>query len=569
MSVIKRFFFYAVSLISLGMFAGGIGNILRIVTDLLVKTSTTQIGQESFSAQSFSLGLALIIIGGGLWFFFWRYIQKNVKGNTEETGSAIRAWYLNVVLLISLSIAITAATELISWLVGNRQRIDFSAQMLANIIVAAVIWYYHHSLQENEGQPSPAARTLRRWYIYIFSAWGLIFTAVGLVQLINHAILWLPVWGTSVQSGPFFGQSFGFFVGFILVGAFVWWLHWFKLAKGDISSTLRQVYLYLLTILGSVIAGLTGLIFTLYSLLVYVFGGVPDASGTYFQFFGWTVPLMLVAAGIWTFHRQVAQDESAQMPELKSSARRVYSYLMSLVGLGGLVAGLVVLIGLLLRLLASTLSSSSSVSTGNGYWQSFLSLTLSLLIVGAPMWFYYWNKIIKMVEKSGVDERRAMTRRVYLYFILAATIVASATGLSNVIYQVLNGIFQGKFGIDVFRQSIWGLQSLLVALPFLFYHLKILRTDQKLGAEVIATKKKAITILAAENTVDLLIPKIEQRLGIKPRLWHYPAQPGETTPVLSDTEVEKAINDIEAASGNKLMLVFTAKGLQIFSYEDK
>ncbi len=569
MSVIKRFFFHAVSLVSLGMFAGGVGTILRLIFDLVVNTSTTQIGRQSFTAQSFSLGLALTIIGGALWFFFWRYVQKNVKGSPEETGSAIRAWYLNLVLLISLSTAITAATELISWLVGGAHIVDFPTQMLANILVAGAVWYYHHRIQESEGQPSPVSKTLRRWYVYIFSTWGLVFVAVGLVQLIYHAVRWLPIWGTSVRSDIFTGSTFGFDVGFIVVGGFIWWLHWFKLAKSDILSTLRQVYLYLVTILGSVIAGLTALTFTLHSLFVYFFGGVTNTSGSYFQFFGWTVPLMLVAAGIWFYHRQVAQDESAQIPEFRSSARRVYSYLMSLVGLGSLVAGLIVLIGLLLRLLTGALSSTAVSGTGTGFWRSYLSLALSLLIVSVPMWFYYWNKVIKMVESGGVPERRAITRRVYLYLILAVAIIAAAAGLSNVIYQILNGIFQNKFGVAVFREAIWGLQALIVALPFLFYHLKILRGDQKLGAEATVAKKKVITLLAGEETAKLLLPKIEERFGVKPRLMRYQAQAGEIVPAFTEADTEKVLGEIENTATDKVMLVFTAQGLQVFPYEDK
>ncbi len=46
-----------------------------------------------------SLGLAMLIIGAPLWFFFWKNVQRNVSGNTIEIGSALRKFYLNLILV--------------------------------------------------------------------------------------------------------------------------------------------------------------------------------------------------------------------------------------------------------------------------------------------------------------------------------------------------------------------------------------------------------------------------------------------------------------------------------------
>jgi len=567
MSVIKRFFFYAVSLISLGMLSGGAALIITLLVDIFTDRGATSVGRGQFNAETFSMGLALAVIGGVLWAFFWRYIQKHTANDIEEQGSAIRAWYLNLVLFFALSTFISAAVEFLAGLVNGFNEYDYIADWVGRLIIAAAVWYYHHRVQAKEGQPSSAAKTLRRWYLYIFSVWGLAYLSIGLVQLIYRAVVWLPIWGDTTRVVS--GIELGFAAGFGITGAFVWWLHWFRLAKGDIQSTLRQVYLYLFAILGSVIAGLTALVTTIYQLLRYALGGAPGATPVYFQFLGWTIPLLLVAATIWLYHRQVARDEAALMPSVRSSARRVYSYLMSLAGLGGLVAGIIVLIGLLLRLLIAALSTSAVAGTGGGFWQSFLSLAIALLAVGAPMWYYYWGRVNKMVAAGGIEERRALTRRFYLYFLLAAGVVAAATGLSAIIYQLLSSILQGNFGVTFLRESIWGWQCLLVALPFLFYHWSVLRADQKLGAEVTVTQKKAVTLLTTPENTALLYEKIEAKFGHKPRLLRYQPASGETIPLLTDAEVEKIIAGIETAAGGRLLLVVNGKGWQVFPYEER
>jgi len=123
--------------------------------------------------------------------------------------------------------------------------------------------------------------------------------------------------------------------------------------------------------------------------------------------------------------------------------------------------------------------------------------------------------------------------------------------------------------VTALRESIWGWQCLLVSLPFLFYHWSVLRTDQKMGAEATVIQKKAVTLLATPENTALLYSKIEAKFGHKPCLLRYQPAPGETVPLLADADIEKLLIEIEAASGDKLLLVVNGKGWQIFPYEER
>jgi hypothetical protein len=384
--------------------------------------------------------------------------------------------------------------------------------------------------------------------------------------LVNTAVRYLPIWGEAIVYGDFWSSSVRGNLSWILLGGCAWTFHWFRMARGDSDSTLRQVYLYLLAILGGAIAGLVALTTSLFQVFRFVLGSVSTPSETYFQFLGWTIPTILVAAAVWAYHQRVVQEEAAQLHERRLSARRIYLYLMSFLGLGTLVAGLIILLGILLELLINAVSTGP-VAVTPGWWRDQLGLCLALLVVATPIWFYYWNRVIQTASAGGMAEWGARSRRIFLYVVLGVAVITLAADLVNIVYQLLNGMLQGAFGLDVLRQSKWSLQTLVVALPMLLYHWRILRQDQRLGAEA-APLRKRVTMLAGEPAAEL-ISRIEQKLGFQVHRLRYLSQAPEATPVLSDEEIDGLVSDIQAAPTTKVMLVVAGGAVMVLPYQEK
>jgi hypothetical protein len=458
-----------------------------------------------------------------------------------------------------------AAVGFLKWLMAGALLDHFPSGDLGRLIVTGVIWYYHWRLTEKEGQPSPAARTLRRWYVYLLSGWGLVSLSVNLVGLVNTAVLRLPVWGEAIVSGSFWSSSAQGNISWILLGGAVWGFHWFRMARGDADSTLRQVYLYLLTISGGAIAGLVALTTSLSGVFRFALGSLSTPVNTYFQFLGWAVSTMLVAAAIWVYHQRVTHEEAAQVQK-RLSARRVHSYLMSFLGLGTLIAGLIILLGILLELPIHTAGVAPTVVTA-GWWRDQLSICLALVVVATPIWLYYWNRVLQMAAAGGVAERRARSRRIFLYIVLGAAVVALAASLINIIYQLLNGVLQGTFGVEVLRHSKWSLQILIVAVPVLMYHWRIIRQDQRLGAEVAAVRK-TVTVLVSDRAAEL-VPRVEEKLGYKVHTLRYLGQMPEDFPVLSEEEVNRLVSDIQATPSTKVMLIAAGGRIMVLPYREK
>lgn len=561
MSTAKRVFFYTVSFVTLGMFAGGVGTLLSLSFNLITGEDTW----ERFTRDQLSMGLALLIIGGVLWFLFWRATQRQVSGNPAETGAPIRKLYLNVILLVTALVGLSGAAGFLSWLMAGVPLEQLPSGGLAMLMVGGGIWYYHRRVEEREGQPSADAKMLRRWYVYVLASFSLVVLANNLIHLLNAAVFHLPVWGGDIAVGSFWNSSVQGNIAWILLGGGAWVYYWFYAARGDTDSTLRWVYLYLVAILGGAIAGLTALISFLFKIFMFAFSGAGTAGGDYFLFLGWTIPTMLVATAIWTYHRKAVQEETAQLREQQLSARRVFVYLMSFIGGGTLIAGLITLLGILLDLIINATSTTITITAG--WWHNQLSLCLALLIVATPIWLYYWKKVLEMVSEGGVVERGATSRRIYLYVVLGVAIITLATDLVIIVYQLLNGLLEGTLGAASLSNMKWCLQTLLIPLPVLLYHWRILREDQRLGAERVLPRKR-VTMLAGEQ-IEELVSKIEERLGSRIRLLRQLSEPTETAPTLSDEELDKLVNEIGDAPGDKVMLVVVGGKIMVLPYEGR
>ncbi len=564
MSGVRRVYYYLVTLITLGILAGGAGVLLSLLFDITISNSTAAIGQANFHQQQFSLGLAMLVIGGPLWFFFWKNVQKYVVGSNIEIGSTLRKFFLNFILVVTSLTAVYSAQTFFKWLLTGIPQSPSSSSSLATLIVALAVWYFHWRVSEREGQPSPSSRTLRRWYMYLDSGWGMVLLTIGLVQLIDLAVKFLPVWGNVLVMGSFWAGAFQDSLILVVLGSLLWAFHWFRMAKRDFDSTLRQVYIYLLAIVGSSIAGLTALTIGLYRILVWLMGTAGTSSISYFQFIGWLIPLLFVTAALWTYHQTVAREESAQVLERLLSSKRVHLYIMSFIGLGTLTSGLIILFGTILDLIINSLNPAIAVQSG--WWQKQLSLALSLLIVGSPLWWYYWNQIIHLSSGGGVVEGRAKSRRIYLYVIIGASIIALAAVLVNILYQLLSGLLAGSFGLSVLEKSKWSIQALLVAVPLLLYHWQIARDDQHRGAEAAAEHKNVTALI--DNSARTLLGSLEDQLGLKIRVMEFEGIP-EDTPTLSAEDVVALVNQIKNSPSQYVMLIVHGGKLMVLPYQPK
>jgi hypothetical protein len=304
---------------------------------------------------------------------------------------------------------------------------------------------------------------------------------------------------------------------------------------------------------------------TIYLTLKWAFGGVTVPAGEHFSFLAWSIITAIVGAAIWGYHQRLVQEEQSQTGEKRLSARRVHLYLMSFIGLGTLVVGLIMLFGVLFRLADNAVTPP--LAGNSSWWKGQLSLCLALLVVGTPLWLYYWSKVLQMVDARGAEERRARARRIFLYIVVGASIGTLIADLVNIIYQVLNGILQGNFGGHVLHDSVWSLQSLFVAAPLLWYHWQTIRNDQGRGAEAVA-QRKIVTLLATDPRGQLAT-RLAARLGYRVKSIYPAAEQAREQPEVPDEEIERAVTEIESASARSVMLIVSGGRIAAYPYRER
>ena len=226
---------------------------------------------------------------------------------------------------------------------------------------------------------------------------------------------------------------------------------------------------------------------------------------------------------------------------------------------------MVFLFGILIDLI--TYATGTALTVTSGWWQNQLALCLALLLVGTPIWLYYWNGILKRVQAGGIEEWRALSRRIFLYLIVGASIITLAADLVNIIYQLLIGTLQGNFGINVLRSSKWSLQTLIVAAPLLWYHWQILRVDQRHGAELAVTRHN-VTFLTDDRSGELS-SRLENRLGHKIKVLYQVGQMGEPLSALPDEEIDRLASEIQSSPSNKVILLVLGGKVITLPYQEK
>jgi hypothetical protein len=557
MSSIRRVFYYIVSIVTLSVMSAGAGTLLYLVLNPAITGDMSKL-PPNFVGHQLSLGLAELIIGAPLWFLFWRSIQRQVHDNATEIGAAARHIYLNLIFLVTAITSLFMASDLLKWLIGGAHRSENAAGSLATLIVLACLWLYHWRTTDKDGRPSPVSRTLRRWYIYVVSAWGLIWLIVGAVQLIYASASYISGGSSVLIRGSFWTDNARTFATWILLGGLWWGHHWFRLSKGDIDSTLRQVYIYLLTIVGGSVAGLVALVITIQRLLILALQTDGFSNPDYFQFLGWTVPLMVIAIGIVAYHQNVSQEEAGQVQERRLSSRRVHLYILSFLGLASLVAGLLILLGLVLNL---PLSQSAA-----GWWRSQLAQGIALVIVAVPLFSYYWSRVAILAFKGGLVEWKARSRRIYFYLIIVASILGLVGGMVYLIYQILNAALTSGINMEVYRATIRGFQAVVVSTPFFIYHWRQVRAEQKKGAEA-GVGPKTVSLLGDSHSQQL-VQLLEEKLGHKVHFLQSAGTESESK-MWSQEEVSQVLQDIAASPLSRIMIVVSEGKIMVLSYQEK
>ncbi len=543
----RRIFLYGLAFVALLTGASGLA---LLTAALLTAVSGDVIAGEGASALAF--GIAAGGVGFAVWALLWRTAQRSVERHPVEAGALGRKVYAYLVLGAAAITVAFSLTLFISDLLDNRGP---SLGDLAVPLVWAGVWAFHWRIESAEGQPTPAAATARRIYLYTLSTYGLILLAAGAAML-GGALLDAG-YQTAFDGG---GGSDNLPEGwsFAIVGAALWGTHWLWFARGD-ASAIRQAVLYVVGVFGGTAAA-TGALSTL--LVTFISWQLDSTEGRvrleHFDPVPETFAVLLVTVAVAAYHRQTALTETGG-----ASAQRAYRYLSAVIGLGTLWVALTLLIAVAVGL---AVPSAQGSFAGERWWGLPLSIGITLLIVGAGLWGWHWPRLLQ-AGRADADERTSLSRRAYLFTVFGVSVGAGLISLITLIYGVLEAALNDELSTAVLDGGKWALGVVLTAAAVSVYHWLILREDAAAAPEQAkeeplaqATLSKGVTALVSTEGA-AAVEALERALGatIERRI----RADAASAPSLSDDEAAALAERIRNAPGSEVVLVVDDEGVRV------
>ncbi len=557
----RRFYFYSISFIALMLLVSGVMMVLMSLLDELfgepvIRRATTRL----------ATGLALTIVGLPLWGLHWRFVQRNVSSQPSERWSILRNLYLYVATGVALGFLAYNGYRVIEWAL---QVGDFPALSWAAVLVWGPVWVCHWWIASGETQENTReTRGIRRLYLYLASALGIAMLASG----VGFMVYYFLHEGYSAAFDPsviglgrerLAGEAARTALSMAVVGGVIWWAHWFRFASADRGSVLRWLYLYVATIGGGTVAALVGLGIALHVLLSWALGASTDPAATHFRVVTEGLAISAVGVAMWTYFKLRMTDEASDHESAHVS--RSYDLLIAAIGLLIVASASVAILDTFLRLISE---SSPVVVRGEVEWRSRLAIILTLMAIGAPVWWMHWRRIQLAASSDPEVERTALPRKLFVMGVLCLGLLALVGGASSTLFIFLRDLLDADLSANTLRDLSTGLSVVLTALLVLPYHWAIYRQDRELEPDVpepidVPMPKPVLVLTAAGGSQ--MVDHVERSLGYTVTRVHWQDQDA-FVPTLDPVQIEQLPERVSSAPGTSVMLVPDANGLRVISY---
>jgi Domain of unknown function (DUF5671) len=500
---IRRLYFYLVALISIEVVLWGLVSLLRSIVNQTI----------SGGADALAQALALILVGVPIFLIHWFWAQRAAARDEEEKTATIRAAFFYAILLGTL---IPVVQNLLSFIDRSLVQVaglgverafsTFREQTLAdnliaiimNGIVAAYFWNILRGEWPTLSDPLRGENftEVRRLYRYILMLYGLLITVFGAQQILRF-LLYIPgdVLGDLGRGIAVNG------VALLLIGTPIWAYSWSVIQESladpaEMGSILRLGILYLLA-LGGVITVITTAFMVINTVLTWLLGA--DWTFQYFvQQIGGPISIGLPLGLVWAYygywlkrHIEAVGDRVRQ-----AAMKRLYNYVLSLIGLVVAFAGVTLLFRFIIDMVIGPGILLTDTTRGT------LAASIASILVGLPLWLTMWRPMqaeALMQGEMGDHARRSVIRKTYLYLVLFISVIGGMATAVGLVYQLIRVVLSGEPGSD-FVNTILNLTQLLFLFGVvLIYHLNVLRMDGASTADSLAEKQSGYSVLIVDS----------------------------------------------------------------------
>ncbi len=472
MNNVRRWYTYIVSFIALQGVTWAIIALLRNI--FLPATNELAVAFQ----------IAVIIIGLPVFLGHWLWSQREAAKDEDERESVVRHLYLYGTLAAFLTPFVTNLYDLLGsllrasgtldrrdWLSRRYDNPDWVIYHLLAVIILGLFWFYHQRVTAETTKDTPeveGAATIRRLYIYGFSAGGLTIVTLAVI----HLIRWIMnQFGAPITSSNLFVRPANEFVR-LLIGVPLWVIFWrwaVKFYRGpdptERESALRKFYLHGTVFIAamSVVVNSTAILASLFKRLF----GVPP-EGDIRQ----PLPTILGTAVLWGFHYMIIREEADDSETTEQAGvLRMYRYLTAGIGFAALLTGVSGILSVIIR---------SFEGGFIGDLREQLGWFMAAVVVGLLVWVFPFRIVQGQTTDEGApgaEARRSLARKIYLYVFLFVSVMTVLSSGVFIVFRILTLVL----GIDTITLSelAHALGFTIIAVLTWLFHGVLLRSDRK------------------------------------------------------------------------------------------
>jgi len=454
-TAVRRFFQYALLLGVYIVVAIGLSGVITALLpspDTIVRTGDTALARS----------VSFLVVGIPVLYGLGRWTQRLLK-DRDERQSFGWAFFLTVGSIISL---ITAATGVYTVLDSIAGRTDFDGQYLAQAIAWGLGWLALWRIGLRHGE----LRLLRIERI-AGSAAGLAGTATAVWFIVTVVVRSAYDNLFEVRLIDGFGDDLWRGLSGLVVAGLVWWWYWIQHQSHAERTTSWRAYVVLIGVLGGLITAVSAGSTALFSVLQWLFGEPDTASAArHFDLLPGTITAAVVGVVLWIYHRTVLREAG----EIRTETDRVYDYVVAAVGLLAAGGG----IATLLVALFEAISPSGLVETGGGT-TNVLVAAVTLLVVGGPLWWFFWSRIQRSSALDAVAELGSPTRRVFLFALFGVGGVVALISLIVLVFIAFEDLIGGSVTGETFREIRIPLALVITTGAIAWYHWRVFDADRE------------------------------------------------------------------------------------------
>ena len=524
---LRRFFHYLVLLGLLIIVAMGSAGLLA---EILPESGTIARRGASEAARA----LTFTVIGGPLLIGMAFWTRRRLAADPNESESLGWAFYLTVTLLIALGVTMTIGAKVLHWALSDG---DIDTTDVSHGAVWAIVWVVHWMISQRTISP------LR------MTAHTIAGSAAGLGVLVASVILALGAALNTLYSELFETLLLDDLEDLLLeagslfiVGALVWWWYWLVAGRKAERTTLWNVYVLLVGVLGGLVTALVASGILIAKGLEYFLDSGAEAAAAHFDFAPDAATALLVGTAVWIYHRVALGSGD------RSEVHRAHDYLVSGAGLfaaaAGIAAGVVALID------AVTESTGTIVLSSNR--DQALIAAITLLIIGVPTWWIMWRGVRRRAGLDPEIEVRSGVRRVYLFALLGIGAVGAVISLIVFVFIVIEDVLNGELGTSSIRDAEVAIGSLLALLAVAGYHWIVYQEDRALFPDGPRLKLREVVYVGADGRD--MVKAIAKATGARVHVW---ARDDDVSGSLMPIEIVEALEGLDE---ERVLVIQKARG---------